>query len=304
MKAVIQTKYGGTEAMHLVERPVPTIHADEILVQIYATNVASGDWRTNTLSVPTLAKPIMRLFFGCTGPRQEIRGITAAGKVVKIGAKVTSYKPDDRVYFINTLKAGCLAEYIALKESTVMAKIPKSMSYVEAAPLAFGTLTASYFINKDTVKPNTQALIYGASGAVGSYAIQLAKYYGAEVTAVSSAKNHKALLGLGADSVIDYTKQDFREESKKYDVIVDAVGKIDKQSCNNVLSSSGKYFTVTSFTTEDAKRFEDVNKMIEEEKLTTLIDKVYPLSEFREAHDHTYSGHKCGNVVIQISSEE
>lgn len=300
MKAVIQTKYGGPELMQLVTRPIPTMKANEMLVKIRATNVASGDWRVNTLSVPFLLKPIIRLIFGCTGPRSEIRGITAAGEVVNTGANVTLYQPGDRVYFINSSKAGCLAEYIALNESTVMAKIPQSMSFVEAAPVAFGAMSAYHFINPDNVKAGMEALVYGASGSVGSAAIQLAKYYGAKVTAISTEKNHKALLELGADHVIDYTKHDFRiDSSKQYDLIFDAVGKITKKSCASVLKSNGKYYSTWSPTDEKTERLEAINKIIDEGKLKTLIDKVYTLSEFEEAHTHTYSGHKCGNVVIE-----
>jgi len=300
MKAVIQTKYGGPEVMQLVTRPIPDINTNEVLVKIRATNVASGDWRVNTLSIPFLLKPIFCLIFGFTGPRQDIRGITAAGEVIKAGAKVTLYKPGDRVYFINTFKAGCLAEYIALNESTVMTKIPQSMSYIDAAPLAFGALSAYHFINQNNVKTGMDVLIYGASGSVGSYSIQLAKYYGAKVTAVSSEQHHKALLELGADHVIDYIKQDFRTETKRYDLIFDAVGKITKKSCKAVLNSSGKYYTTWSATQEDTKRLESINTIIDEGNLKTLIDKVYPTSEFREAHARTYGGHKRGNVVIEI----
>jgi NADPH:quinone reductase-like Zn-dependent oxidoreductase len=303
MKAVIQTRYGGPELLELISTPIPAVKENEVLIQIKATNVASGDWRVNTLSVPTILKPIMRLIFGFRGPRQKIRGVTAAGSIVETGSKVTSYEKGNHVYFINTMKAGCLAEFIVLKESAVMAKIPNNMDFIEAAPLAFGAMSAYHFVNQNTVQQNMKVLIYGASGSVGSYAVQLAKYYGAEVTAVSSSKHHEALLNLGVNHVIDYTEHDFRADTKQYDFILDAVGKITKRSCKPVLNTGGKYYSVKSPTKEDSKRLESINKIIEEGGIETLIDKVYPFEEFKEAHIHTYGGHKCGNVIIQISKE-
>jgi len=300
MKAVIQTRYGGPELLKLVSTPIPTVKENEILIQIKATNVSSGDWRVNTLSVPTILKPIMRSIFGFRGPRQKIRGITGAGTIIKTGSKVSSFEPGGHVYFINSIKAGCLAEFIVLKESSIIAKIPDTMNFTEAAPLAFGAMTAYHFINKNTIQQNMEVLIYGASGSVGSYAVQLAKYYGAEVTAVSSFKHHKELLKLGADHVIDYTQHDFRTDLKQFDVILDAVGKISKGSCKAVLNPTGKYYTVKSPTKEDSCRLESINKIIEEGRMKTLIDKVYPFNEFKEAHIHVYDGHKCGNVIIQV----
>lgn len=181
------------------------------------------------------------------------------------------------------------------------------MSFVDAAPLAFGGLSAYHFINENTIQKDDKVLIYGASGSVGTYAVQLAKYYGAQVTAVASAKHHQALLNLGVseDSIIDYNEQDFRtQQNCEYDFILDAVGKITKQSCKSVLSKGGTYCTVNTPTKEDSNRLRSINKIVEEGKMETVIDKIYPFEEFKEAHVHTYGGHKSGNVVIRISEEE
>ena len=300
MKVIVQRKYGGPEKLEMSTAPIPEISDSELLVQIHATDVSSGDWRQNTLSIPAPFKMIARLFFGIQGPRNVIRGISAAGVVVKTGSEVESFNIGDRVYFISSKKAGCLAEFIAIKETGPIALIPNKMTFVEAAPLAFGALTAYQFINEKTIQTGQKILVYGASGSVGSYALQFAKYYGAEVTAVASTKHHERLLALGADSLIDYTERDFRLESNHFDLIFDAVGKISKKSCKQVLQKNGKYCSIWSPTKEDSNLMSSVNKIIDKGGLVTLIDQVYPFDDFKEAHSHTYGGHKSGNVIIKI----
>jgi NADPH:quinone reductase-like Zn-dependent oxidoreductase len=313
MKAVVQRRYGGPEEMHLEEtaKPVPT--PKQVLIEIHATNVSAGDWRVNTSTVPSAwMKPILRLVFGWSGPRQPIRGVTAAGVIVQVGDMVdassaSSLKVGDRVYFINSLGAGCLAEFIALNpDSAVMSKIPAGMDYVHAAPLSFGAMTALHFLNEKTINSGMKVLVYGASGAVGSYAIQLAKHFGAgEVTAVASAGHHAALRELGADKLIDYKTTDFRnaEDGEKYDLIFVAVNQpVTKQSCKCVLAKDAKFCSVESLTDESSKKLQTLNAIVESGHLKTLIDKVYPLDQYREAHEHVYAGHKRGNVVIDMKT--
>ena len=187
-----------------------------------------------------------------------------------------------------------------MNEKAVIAIKPNKISFIEAAPIAFGAMSAYHFINSKSIQKGNDVLIYGASGSVGSYALQLAKYYGATVTAVSSKKNHKILLELGADHVIDYVTDDFRLQNKKYDIVFDAVGKLSKKSCKDVLNSQAKYMSVKTPTKESSVRLEELNKIIEEGKLNTVIDSTYELTEYAQAHTHTYSGHKVGNVVIKI----
>lgn len=301
MKAIIQERYGGPETLHLAEVENPTMTDNELLIQIKATNISSGDMRVNTLDVPTILKPLMRLIFGWKGPRNKIRGISASGVVVDTGSNIKNYTKGDSVYFINSMKAGCLAEYITLSEKSILAKKPDNLSYIEAAPIAFGAMSAIHFIHHQSIQVGQQVLIYGASGSVGSYALQLAKHYGAEVTAISSKKNHEVLLKLGADHVIDYHTTDFRKANKQYDVIFDAVGKLTKKSCKNVLQHDGKYLSIKLPTKESVSRLERLNDIIEKGHLQTLIDTVYPLDQYKEAHTHVYGGHKVGNVVIQLS---
>ncbi len=300
MKAIIQNKYGGTETMKLVEIPVPNYKQNQLLIKIHATNVSSGDMKINTLSVPLVLKFIMKMIFGFKGPRNKIRGIAASGEVIEVGKEVKKYKKGDLIYFINSMKDGCLAEYIVLHEKGVIARKPENISHVEAAPIAFGAMSAYHFINSKTISKNNDVLIYGASGSVGSYALQLAKFYGANVTAVSSKKNHQALLKLGADHVIDYHEVDFRTLAVKYDMIFDAVYKINRKSCKNVLKPNGKYYSIMQPTKESISRLNELNQIINAGKMTSLIDKVYEFDHYKEAHEHTYTGHKVGNVVIRI----
>lgn len=298
MNAIIQNKYGGIEKLSLVNIEKPSIKDNQVLVKVKAVNIASGDMRINTFDVPFAFRFLFKIIFGWKGPRNNIRGITASGKIEQVGKNVKQYNINDEVYFINSMKAGCLADYIVLNEKTVMSIKPKNISFIDASPIAFGAQSALHFINETNVNNGDNILIYGASGSVGSYAVQLAKYYGATVTAVSSKKNHEVLLKLGADVVIDYHSTDINKLNVKYTVIFDAVGKISKKKVNNILCSRGKYLSITRPTKECKSRLDTLNRIIQEGKLITLIDSVYGITEFKEAHQKTYAGHKVGNVVI------
>ena len=299
MKAIILKRYGGVDQLQLTEVPKPSIKPNELLISVKAVNIASGDYKINTLNVNVLLKPILRLVFGLFKPRQQIRGITASGVIAQLGSKVTNHQVGDEVYFINSMGAGCLADYVKLKDTAVMVKKPANMSFIEAAPIAFGAMSALHFINDKTIHKDQNVLIYGASGSVGSYALQIAKYLGAKVTAVSSQKNHQALLGLGADQVIDYKKTDISTLDFKYDLIFDAVGKIKKKHVKHLLSESGKFYSILLPTKEDKQRLIVLNQMIEAGKLKTLLDGKYNISQYKAAHQKVYDGHKVGNVVIE-----
>ena len=303
MKAVVQNKYGGVETLHLEEVEKPSIKDNEILIEVYAANIASGDMRINTLDVPLLLKPIVRLIFGITRPRNKVRGITGSGKVIKLGKKVSKYKIGDRVNYINSMGAGCLAEFIALKETTVMAKIDDNVSYIDAAPIPFGAMSAYHFINEGTINKGDNVLIYGASGSVGSYALQLAKHYGATVAAVTSKKNHEVMKSIGADLVIDYKTEDYTKRPEKYDVVFDAVLKTSKKQSMKVLKENGTFLSIKSLTKEMSSRIETLNELLSNKNVNTLLDKVYNLDEYKEAHTNVYSKHKVGNVVIEIKKQ-
>ncbi len=303
MKAIIQSKYGDASNLMMTKVEKPTPNENEVLIEMNTVNIASGDMKVNTLDIPFGLKTIMKIMFGFKGPRRKIRGLTASGKIVKVGKNITKYKVGDRVYLINSMKAGCLAEYLVMNEKGVIAEVPESMTYQDAAPLAFGAMSSYHFINRNTVKKNDKVLIYGASGSLGTYAIQLAKYYGAEVTAVCSEKNHKVVLSLGADYVIDYKTTDFTQNNKKYDLIFDTVAKLKKSNVKESLTSIGKYVSSKSLTSEKVSILEEINEIINDGGLKTYIEKAYSFDKFKEAHEHVYSKHKVGNVVINIKED-
>ncbi|MBI9008972.1 MAG: NAD(P)-dependent alcohol dehydrogenase [Tenericutes bacterium] len=300
MKAIVQYKYGDTNTLYLKDVVKPKIKNNEILIEVYAANVSSGDMRINTLDVPFILKPLLRLVFGIKGPRRKVRGISGSGKVIEIGSEVTKYTIGDRVNYINSMGAGCLAEFVALKESSVMAKIADNVTYTDAAPISFGAMTAYHFMNESTIEKGSNVVIYGASGSVGSYALQLAKHFNASVTAVSSKKNHEAIKAIGADILIDYKTEDFSESKEKYDIVFDAVGKISKKQSMKILKENGKFLSVKSLTKELTSRMVILNELLSEGKIVTLMDKIYSLEEFKEAHKHVYGLHKVGNVVIEV----
>ena len=301
MKAIIQKKYGGVDKLTLKEVEKPTISKNQMLIKVYAANVSSGDMRLNTLDVPLLLIPMVKLIFGFKGPRNQTRGISGSGVVSEIGSNIKEYKVGDKIYFINTIKAGCLAEYVVLNNKSIISKIPDNLSFNESAPLAFGAMSALHFINESTIQKGDQVLVYGASGSVGSYAIQLSKYYGATVTAVCSKKNHKIMQQIGADYVIDYYKTDFTKGNKKYDFVFDTVMKTAKKDVKKILFTNGKYKTTKSPSSEKIERLKKINQIIKEGKLITVIDKVYKLQNYKEAHEHVYSKHKIGNVIVEIA---
>jgi NADPH:quinone reductase-like Zn-dependent oxidoreductase len=302
MKAIIQKKYGGPEMLGVAEVERPKHDDKSVVIEVCVANIASGDMRVNTLDVPFGLKTIMRLVMGWNGPRKHIRGITGSGIVVETGKEVSKYSNGDRVYFINSMKAGAMAEYISLPEKSIMAKIPNNISFEEAAPVAFGAMSALHFINEKNIKRNDKVLILGASGSVGTYAVQLAKYYGGEVTAVCSQKNHSIVQEIGADHMIDYTQIDISKLTKKYNVVFDAVGFYKKKNLKNLLLHKGKYLSIKLPTSEKVEKLNELNKIIEQGKLKTVIDKVYTMNQFKEAHEHVYSKHKVGNVVITIKN--
>lgn len=304
MKAIVQDRYGDASKLLMTDVEMPRISENDILIEVYAVNVSSGDMRINTLDVPLLLKPLLRLLFGWNGPKYKVRGISAAGKIAKLGANVTDYDVGDRVYFINSTKAGCLAEYVKLPKTAIMAKIPDSMTYVQAAPLTFGAMSAYHFMNEKTMLPGNDVLIYGASGAVGTYAIQLAKYYGCNITAVCSEKNHKIVRELGAMRVVDYHTTDYTKMGYHYHMVFDAVIKTSKLKARKVLTKCGTFVSMMRPTTERIEKLHAINKMVSEGKLLSVIDKVYAFEDYRAAHEHVYSKHKVGNVVITVKESD
>ncbi|WP_337872823.1 NAD(P)-dependent alcohol dehydrogenase [Ignavibacterium sp.] len=313
MKAVICTKYGPPEVLQIMEIAKPFPGPNELLVKILATTVHIGDTKIRRLE-PGLGKfkdffikPLMRLVIGFNGPRKKILGMEFSGEVEAVGKDVTHFKVGDPVFASTEFKFGTYAQYLCINENGVVAIRPTNMTHEEAAPVSNGGITALIHLRKSNIREGQKVLIYGASGSVGTYAIQIAKNYGAEVTAVCSTSNLQLVKSLGADKVIDYTKEDFTQNGESYDVIYDAVGKIEPIKRKISLNKMGRYLNVFSASGNIKLKAEDLyhlKELCESGKLKTVIDRVYPLEEIVEAHRYVDKGHKKGNVVIKIDHND
>lgn len=322
MKAVIYKEYGPPDVLKLADVNRPEPKSDEILIRVHAATVTSGDARLRALNVPAGFKTIARLAFGIRRPRKPILGSELAGEIVSVGRDVTNFKPGDEVFAMNSMTMGGYAEYKALHHKAAIAIKPSNLSYEEAAALSFGGTTAIYFLNKAKVKAGDKLLIIGASGGVGTATVQLAKQYGAEVTGVCSTSNVELVRSLGADYVIDYTKEDFALHGVKYDIIMDTVGTYGFPICKNSLRDGGRFLMVAGDIKQYAQiprvhfmsnkkviggtageRTEDLRRLAElaeRGQYKTVIDKIFPLSEAAEAHRYVDTGRKRGNVVLKV----
>ena len=301
MKAAICTKYGPPEVVKIEERSKPIPKHDEILICIHATTVASGDCRVRGANVPAIYKPILMLIYGVGKPKQPILGTELSGQVEAVGKDVTAYKIGDSVFAMTGMKMGAHAEYITLPAKGKIVSKPDNISYEQAAAIAFGGTTVLHFFRKANLQKGQNILIYGASGAVGTAAVQLARYMGAKVTGVCSGVNIELVKKLGADKVIDYTVEDFRAGSESYDVIFDAVGKITKSSCENVLVKNGKYITVDGGLASE--RIDDLRllgELAQSGQYMPVIDRIYPLEQIGDAYAYVETGRKKGSVVITL----
>ena len=322
MKAAVYEKYGPPEVVHFKEVETPTPGNGEILIKVHATTVTSADWRVRSLTVPTGFKLMMRLVFGVSKPKQPILGSELAGVVVSVGKDATKFKVGDPVFAFSDASMGCHAEYKCMAEHGLIALKPANLSFEETAALSFGGTTALSFFKRGKLQHGEKVLINCASGGVGTAAVQLAKHFGAEVTGVCSTANMDLVRSLGAVHVIDYTKEDFTQNGKKYDVIVDTVGTAPFSRSNVSLTDRGRLLMVLAGLpdmlripweqmTSNKKciagpvttRTEDLRMLAHlaaQGKFKPVIDRCYPFEKIVEAHRYVDTGRKKGNVVLSL----
>lgn len=325
MKAVFCTKYGTPEVLKIREAKKPVPKKDEVLIKIHGTTVTMGDCEIRRFKMPIFLWIPIRLFLGITKPRQPIIGAEMAGEIESVGSMVTNYKVGDQVFGTTGMTLGAYAQYTCQKADFGLMFKPVNMNYQEAATIPVGGLNGLHFIRKAGVKKGDKVLINGAGGSIGTYALQLAKHYGAEVHAVDRAEKLEMLRSLGADRVIDYQKEDFTRQKENYDVIIDVVCRGSYSKAVKTLSKRGRYVLgnptmikmlrgfwtslvsgkkvysqLADEKTEDLKYLKD---LVEQGVLKSVIDKSFSLEQMAEAHKYVETGMKTGNVVVSVSHE-
>jgi 2-desacetyl-2-hydroxyethyl bacteriochlorophyllide A dehydrogenase len=322
MKAIIFTKYGAPDVLQLTAVAKPTPKDNEVLIRIYATTVTAGDCEIRSFKIPLFIWLPLRLYMGLRKPRKHILGQELAGEIEAVGKDVKLFRKGDQVFAATGFRFGAYAEYICLPEEGVLAIKPATMSYEEAAAVPVGGLEALHFLRKGHIQSGQKVLINGAGGSIGTFAVQLAKSFGAEVTGVDSTGKLDMLRSIGADHVIDYTQADFTKSGETYDVIFDVVGKTSFSHSVRSLKPNGRYLLANAGLSQmvrgrwtsmrsskkvivgaASEKTEDLlflKELIEAGKIQSVIDRCYPLERIAEAHSYVDSGHKKGNVVITV----
>ncbi len=321
MKAIVCTRYGPPEVLQLQEVKKPSPKNNDVLIKIHATTVLAGDCEMRGFNFPTYSiglRLLMRIGFGFRGPRNKILGQQLAGGIEEVGRDVTLFKKGDSVFALTELSFGTYAEYTCLNENAIITTKPSNMTYEESSTIPVGGCEALHFMEKGNIQSGQRVLINGAGGSIGTIAIQLAKSYGAEVTAVDSAGKFEMLRSIGADHVIDYKQDDFTEKSETYDVIFDIIGAAPFAGCMRSLNENGTYLlgngTLSRRKKSHARKLNKVaiggpanyttqrliqlRELIEDGTLKAVIDTTYPLEEMVEVHKFVERGGKKGNVVV------
>ena len=326
MKAIVYERYGPPEVLQLKEVEKPTPKDNEVLIKTHATTVTSGDWRVRSLSVPVGFGLISRLVFGISRPRQPILGTELAGEIESVGKDVNKFKVGDQVFAFSGASMGCHAEYKCMPEDGAVALKPPNLTYDEAAAISFGGTTALDFLRRGKLQRGERVLVNGASGGVGTAAVQLARHFGADVTGVCSTANVELVRSLGATHVVDYTKEDFTRNGETYDVIVDTAGTAPFSRSKASLKEGGRLLMVlgglpdmlqipwVSMTSSKkviagpaAGRAEDLRflaGLAEAGEFKPVIDRRYPFEQIAEAHSYVDTGHKKGNVIITLERDD
>jgi len=304
MKAVVYDKYGPPEVLHFkdIQKPAPKEH--EVLIKVYATTVHRGDARMRGFVVPRGMWLMARIALRIRGPRKKVLGMELAGEIEEVGNDVKQFKKGDKV-FASTYGTGfgAYAEYKCIPEDGIIAIMPCNLSFAEAAAgLTPGAQVAFQFLRKAKIKSGQKVLVYGASGSVGTFAVQFAKYFGADVTGVCSSDNLELVKSLGADKVIDYTREDFVENGEQYDVVFDAVGNISKSKGKKALAPNGVFMSIhDKLEKVNVKNLVFIRELVEAGKLRPVIDRNYPWEQIVEAHTYVDKGHKKGNIAITVT---
>jgi NADPH:quinone reductase-like Zn-dependent oxidoreductase len=297
MKAIVCTAYGPPDVLQLQEVEKPAPEDNEVLIKIYATTVTTGDVILRSMNA--FQRIVFGLFFGLS--KNKILGHELSGEIEAVGKRVTRFEPREPVFASAGSGGGAYAQYICLPEDGMVAAKPANLTYEEAAAIPIGGNTALYILRKVDIQSGQEVLIYGASGSVGTYAVQLARHFGAEVTGVCSTANLDLVKSLGAGQVIDYTQEDFTQRGETYDVIFDAVGKLPASRGKRALREGGASLSVRSPTREKPENLLTLKELVEAGEIRPVIDRRYPLEQIAEAHRYVETGHKRGNVVITVA---